>query len=94
MKYKVHATYTPDDPGRDRNRQDAEFEGDTADLLELAFLAYLAVMGPETESHIRDALRQSDVAGQLEDQDVGGFEFLTFPNSWEWCFEVEPDGGV
>lgn len=92
MKYKVLETYTPHDQEADRSRRTAEFESDNTDIVELAYLARLAcyrpTITPTTETNIRRALEQSDVAGQLEDQDVSGFEFLIFGNSGEWCLEV------
>ena len=42
MKYKVLKTYTPDDQGADRSRYTAEFESDSMDIFELAYLACLA----------------------------------------------------
>lgn len=96
MKYKVHETYTPDDPDADRSRRDAAFESDSTDLVELAFLArkacYLREIDPETENSIRAILNESDATGQLEDQDANGFEFILFSNCGEWCLEVEAEG--
>lgn len=93
MKYKVLETYTPDDPQEDRDRRTAEFESDSTDIMELAFLARLACqVGPVSEAMkegVRIRLRESEVAEQLADQETSGFEFLLFGNCGEWCLEVE-----
>lgn len=95
MKYKVRDTFTPDDPDKDRSRQEAEFESDSTDLVELAFLARRAIHNLPDESladdAIRGALKYSDVAGQLEDQEPSAFEFLIFCNSGEWSTIVEAE---
>ncbi|RKZ86259.1 MAG: hypothetical protein DRQ39_05970 [Gammaproteobacteria bacterium] len=102
MKYKVRETYTPDDPDADRARQEAGFESDSTDLVELAFLARRAIWGicsrnlhkisPEGEANIRTTLEYSDIADQLTDQEVSAFDFLIFGNSGEWSTSVEAEG--
>lgn len=96
MKYKVLETYTPDDTHSDRTRKNGEFESDSTDLLELALLARVACYADPvseiTKDTIRSRLRDSNVADQLADQEISGFEFLIFGNSGEWCLEVEAVG--
>lgn len=44
MKFKVSETYTPDDVENDRERFKTEFETDSTDLVEIAELAYSALL--------------------------------------------------
>jgi len=91
-KYKVCETYTPQDVGVDRSRRNAEFVSSSADWVELAFLARMACYPGEntadTKHGIRSVLRDSDVAGQLEDQDQKEFEFTIFGTNGEWDLHV------
>ena len=98
MKYKVRETYTPDDPDADRRRQEAEFESDSTDLVELAFLAKKAIHSLNESLAdgawcvaIRYAMEHSDVADQVADQEASAFEFLMFGNSGEWATTVEAE---
>jgi hypothetical protein len=101
MKYKVNETYTPDDHQSDRTRLTLEFESDAVDILDLALAAWGAYLNKVKGEGARidcDAvlrtLHESDVPGQLADQDVSGFEFIVFGNDGEWCLEVEPVAGA
>jgi len=92
-KYKVLETYTPDDPQADRRRKTVEFESDSTNIVELAIAARQACIGPSpsrvAKSNMVRHLSDSDLPGQLADQEMSGFEFLVFGNSGEWCLEVE-----
>jgi hypothetical protein len=100
VKYKVREIYTPENEEADRSRQNFTFYSDSTDLVELAVQARIAchgrsvtphIISPETEANIRRAIKESDVAGQLQDEDydTGYFEFLLFGSDGEWLLKVE-----
>ena len=93
MEYCVKETYTPDDDEQDRSRREAQFTTESVDLVEVGLQArvatYSRAVSDETLERIRQVFVDSDVEGQVRDQEIGSFEFVLFSMNGEWALNVQ-----